>query len=326
MKKGMMFTLVVLIALSIVFIIAFSRTRYSITDKQQVYESRIMTMNDFIKSFESDAVRAIYISSFRSLIAMEDYVSSNAEFLNDTDYYFKQIFFDGQVIDDEYTFDIMNGSTFQDYQSKVSGIAREINIQFNSSVNSIHLEMANPWTVRVYVDISVNLTDFSGLASWRYNKTISSDIPIIDLRDPMYSVNTLGKLPVIIRKSHYKTFVNDTDNKNDTINLQIHLNNSYYINNTMAPNFLMRFENNISPDINGIESLVNLQVLADQGWVIGCNDRSIVDYLYFNETETDVWCNIQNMIFQPDNWFIMDTAHVDIYHINNTLDHSPCTC
>lgn len=325
-RRGIMFTFVVIIALSVLFVIAYGATRYSTLERQRVYETRILTMNDFINSFESDAERAIYISGFRTLIAMEDYVSHNAEFVNDTNYYFKQIFYEGYVREDNFTFDIMNASTFNDYEKKVNSIANDVNLRFNSSVRSIELSMANPWVVRVTVHMDINLSDRTGLARWEYNKSISGDIPITDLRDPLYSVKTIGKLPVLIRQSPYKVFVNDTDDMNDTTNLQDHLNESYYINNTDAPNFLMRFEGNFSPDPNGIESLVNLQVLADQGWVIGCNDISVVDYLYFNETETDVWCNIQNMIFTPDNWFILDTGHVDTYQINGTLEHGACYC
>jgi len=326
LKKGMLFTFVVLIALSIVFLIAFSQSKYSYLDKQQVIESRILTMNDFVKSFESDASRAAYISGFRSLIALEDYVAYNAEFVNDTDFYFKQIFYDGIVQEDNFSFDIMNQSTFKDYQMRVNIIANDVNLEFNSSVTDIRLRMFDPWTVEVTVDLFANLSDLQGLARWEFNRSVNAYIPILDLRDPLYSVNSLGKLPVTIRRSPYQSLVNDTDDKNDTYNLQRHLNGSYYLNNTMAPNFLMRFENNLSPDQNGIESLVDLQVLADQGTFIGCNEFSVVDYLYFNETQTEVWCSIQNMVFMPDNWFVIDAAHSEVYQINNTLTHVPCTC
>lgn len=325
-SRGMMFTFVVLIALSLVFLIAYSSTRQSITTKQQIYEARILTMNDFVKSFESDSERAAYIAAFRSLIALEDYVSQNAAFVNDTEFYFRQLFYYGNISGDDFKFDIMNASTFRDYERRVNLIARQVNMDFTTQVSRIDLEMANPWTVRVKVYVGVNLTDLSDLARWRYNTTVIAHVPIVDLRDPMYSVHTLGKLPVIVRKSPFTIFVNDTDDRNDTQNLQTHLNESFYISNPMAPNFLMRFENRIMPDENGIESLVNLQVLADQGVYIGCNEYSVVDYLYFNKTETELLCRIQNMEFPPDYWFVIDKEHIDIYQINNTLEHGPCTC
>jgi hypothetical protein len=172
--------------------------------------------------------------------------------------------------------------------------------------------------------IRYNLSDRANLARWAATRTVSSDIPIIDLRDPLYSVNTLGKLPVVVRRSNDTVFVNDTGDRNDTTNLQLHLNYSRYINSTLAPNFLMRFENNLSPDKNGIESLVNLQVLADQGVIISENNRSVVDYIYFGDDPDVQWCSIQNMIFVPDDWFILDTDHVDLYHVNGTLDYNLC--
>jgi hypothetical protein len=323
-KKGVLFTIVVIIFVAVIIILAQSRFRTTITDKQQRYESRIITMNDFLLSFHQDAERAIYISAFRTFIALEDYVSKKAVFLNNTDYYFQQIFYNGTIEDDNTTFEIMNASTFYDYQRKVNEIAGDVNLGFDSEVDQISLSMRDPWTATVQVTIRVNLTDRAGVASFFQNTTISADIPIIDLRDPLYSARTQGKLPTQVKKTNITLFVNDTGNINDTSLLQYHLNHSLYINSSRAPNFLMRFENNLSPDVNGIESLVNLQVLADQGYIISDNNRSVVDYIYFGESDTDNYCNIQNMIFPPENWFIIDKAHSEIYQVNTTLTHTNC--
>lgn len=323
-KRAMVFTIVALILLAVIFIIAMSRYRYTLSTKQAAQQERIAAMNDFLTSFQQDAERAAYIAGFRTLIGLEDYVSYKATFLNSTDYYFKQIFYNGSVLEDNYTFYIMNSSTFWDYQRKVDEIAGAVNMDFSSQVDRIDLSMKDPWTVHVDVHVQVNLSDRSRLASWETTRTISSDIPIFDLRDPLYSVNTLGKLPVIVRRSNITLFVNDTNDQNDTTSLQIHLNNSYYINSSMAPNFLMRFQNNLSADRNGIESLVNLQVLADQGVVISTNNQSVIDYIYFGTTSPAKYCNIQNMVFTPDNWFILDQAHAEIYQVNTTLAHTTC--
>jgi hypothetical protein len=323
-KKGIVFTIVVLFALTILFILAYSRSRLQIKDKENVVQARITTMNDFLDSFHADAERAAYISGFRTLIALEDYVSYRSLFVNDSAYYFRQIFYNGSLDDDNFSFNIMNESTFWDYQEKVAEKATEINLEFSSQVTAIDLDMVDPWTVRVQVHLLVNLTDYSHLASWNYSTVVTSLIPIFDLRDPLYSVNTLGKLPVTVRRTNFTLFVNDSANQNDTTNLQLHLNNSYYINSTSAPNFLMRFENNLHADPNGIESLVNLQVLADQGFVISDNNLSVVDYLYFGNNNTPNYCTIQNMDFEPDHWFILDRAHADIYQVNSTLEHDDC--
>jgi hypothetical protein len=83
-------------------------------------------------------------------------------------------------------------------------------------------------------------------------------------------------------------------------------------------------QNNLSPSPYGIESLVNLQVLADQGVVISDNNRSIVDYIFFGTVATNNYCNIQNMIFEPDRWFVLDDGHSEFYQINTTLTRTPC--
>lgn len=323
-RKGIIFTIVAILFISILIILAQSRSRTTIMDKQRIYESRIITMNNFLDSFHQDAERAIYISAFRTFVALEDYVSKKAVFINDTDYYFEQIFYNGNLSEENYTFEIMNNSAFHDYELKVNEIAEEISLQFTSEVDHITLSMRDPWTARVAVTIRVNLSDRVGVASFNHNTTITADIPIIDLRDPLYSVKTQGKLPTQVKRTNITLFVNDTGNINDTSPLQYHLNHSLYINSSLAPNFLMRFENNLSPDENGIESLVNLQALGDQGMQIDDNNLSVVDYIYFRETDTDNYCDIQNMIFPPEDWFTLDRAHSEIYQINTTLEHTNC--
>ncbi|MFH1400079.1 MAG: hypothetical protein ABIH41_01040 [Nanoarchaeota archaeon] len=136
-------------------------------------------------------------------------------------------------------------------------------------------------------------------------------------------METLGKLPVAVHQTNITTFVNDTGDKNDTSGLQYHLNSSLYIPSRSAPSFIQRFEGDLTPSPAGIESLVNLQVLADQGVPID-NNRSVVDYLYFGLNDTANYCDIQNMEFPPEYWFILDKAHSDVYQVNDTLEHDDC--
>ncbi|MFH1915727.1 MAG: hypothetical protein ABIJ21_00540 [Nanoarchaeota archaeon] len=323
-RKGVVFTIIVIILLAILIILANARSRHTIREKQDAQHAKIRQMNDFLTSFHADAKRAIHVSAFRALIGLEDYVSKQARLINDTEDYFVEIFYNGILQDDNTTFEIMNQSTFYDYQLKVDSIAQEINMNFTSDVTMINLSMSDPWTVKVDVGLIVTLFDQSDVAYFNYTTVVSAEVPIFDLRDPLYSVNTEGKLPVQVRRSPVPLFVNDTTDQNDTTYLQYHLNNSFYTNSSLAPSFIMRFENDLSPDPNGIESLVNLQVLADQGWVISTNNRSVVDYIYFGTEDYDSYCDIQNMIFIPDNWFILDKNHSDIYQVNDTLEHNDC--
>ena len=66
-----------------------------------------------------------------------------------------------------------------------------------------------------------------------------------------------------------------------------------------------------------------VRILGDQGWPIGTNNKSVVDWIYFGNVSTNNSCSIQNMVFTPD-WFIMDEQHLASYQINGTLEYSSC--
>jgi hypothetical protein len=160
------------------------------------------------------------------------------------------------------------------------------------------------------------INDSDGLASWSYTKMFSTKVPIDDLRDPLYSVNTIGKIQNTVRQANGSIFVNASNG--DTSNLINHLSNSLYIASTDAPSFLMRFYNDSSASPYGIESLVDFQDFSDQDVEIN-NQRSVVDYLYFGTSIADV-CNVQNM----PSWFKITSSDVGKYQLTS-LNWTGCS-
>ena len=96
----------------------------------------------------------------------------------------------------------------------------------------------------------------------------------------------------------------------DVSNLQKHVDNSLYINSSLAPSFLDRLQGKLSANANGIESLVNLQKLSNQG--LSISSKSVVDYIYFSSNNPSSY-NINGMY----NWFRLDNDHLDIYKVRN---------
>ena len=115
-------------------------------------------------------------------------------------------------------------------------------------------------------------------------------------------------------------FVNDTNNNTDT--LIEFVEGSYYTENSDAPSFLQRFTNDLTASPSGIESLVHLPSLSDQGLVV-INDSSVVDHIYFSASPgDDDNCNIAGMIFSP-NWLKMVNGTMSDYELDG-LTFTPC--
>ena len=315
-KKGLFYLLISSLFVIVMILVFLAYKEYSYTDRQKIVETRIRTINNFIKDIDSDSKRVIYISGFRALIALEDYVASSGQYLNNAEELFRVAFYNGTVNGTEVK--ILENSSYSDYLGKLRIIADRIGIDIDLNVTNITLYHDSPWSVNVIITTHVNLTDKKGLARWEFYKDYNTSVSLIDIRDPLYSVFTLGRVPNTIRISNITDYVNNTNN--DTTQLMIHINNSFYVENPLAPSFLMRMRGNFSSSPYGIESLVYIPELIEQG-VSYSTIRSLVDYVLFSNITgyENKACNVDNM----PTWFKMDTNHTNKYEINK-LNYAPC--
>lgn len=294
-KKGYAYLLIASILIAIVLIVFLTVQRYQYQDRQDIEEIRIKTINDFVKGFNDDVERATYISAFRTLLALEDNIANTGSFFNDTETQFRETFYYGII--DNSTPDIMRNSSFKDYLANVNNIANNMGINTSVNITSINLEHSDPWTIKVNIKANITITDQNKLVTWNYFKSFNSDLPIENLRDPLYSTFTGGRSPNIVTKNPYSELVNNTNN--DTNNLIQLINKSYYVASVDAPNFLMRFENDYStdPEGNGIESIVNIEELSNQEIEV-FTDRIKIDYIYFNDLSSSKVCNVETIPLQ----------------------------
>lgn len=312
-KKGYIYTIAVLFFAGLLLAIFYTQSNIGMTSNEQ---SVTMSMDDFLNDFERDAERAAFIAGFRSLIALEEHVASQGEYLSNFSGSFEEAFLNASI--NGIPYEVVVNATFEDYLERVSHEAQKTGLRFEAQVSNVDVYHLTPWTVAIDFRTRVLLNDSRDRTRFDYEKTFSSSFSILDLRDPIYSVETNNKAPNTIRTITYEEFVDDAGDKNDTTVLSEFLNESYYAASGNAPNFLMRFSGNFSSDENGIQSLVNLNRLDTQGIIIN-GAYSIVDYEYFTDTAAD-WCNIQNM----PNYFKVTNENSDYYEITTELERTPC--
>jgi hypothetical protein len=323
-RKALFYTLVAVIFLAVIIVVFGTYNKYKFQDRQEVYETRIRTMNDFIRDFQSDISRATYISTFRAMLAMEEYVSKTGQFIESktkTEELFREAFNNGSINGVQYP--IMNESDFQNYLGRVNAKARQIDIAIAANVTGVSIIQSDPWHLNVSFDIHVIITDMKGLAGWTYDSSTSTLVPIDDLKDPLYTVKTQGAMPNTIRRMNQSMMplVDDTSDTNTTTGLAHFINQSYYWNNTRAPSLLQRFYGDMSASPYGIESIIRLDSLQSQNPVLYPirKYQSSIDYLYFNETQTyPLICNIQNAN-TTTNWLVLDENHSNDYGVSGQL-------
>jgi len=314
-KKAIFYMFTVIVFLGIMSIIMYTYQSYSLRDKQEAVEIRLIAMNDFINDFNNDVHRSTRISATRALIALEDYVSTNEEYFSSLDDFnnaFKELFYEGAINGVNHS--LMIDSSFSDYETKVSGNANSIGLNFLINVTKIQLVQEDPWNVQVIIDAHIKLNDTSKLAYWDFNGTFVTSVPVDGLRDPLYSINTNGRLQNTVRKSNISMFVNGTD----TSGLIEHIQDGYYIEESDAPSFIMRFYANLSSSPYGIESIVNIPSINDQGLPVDEN-APVIDYKYFSGDYNANACDIENM----PSWFKLETTDLNSYNLTG-FNYTTC--
>ena len=305
-KKAVFFTIAAII-LSMAIILSIDvYTGYRLKEKMDVIETRVNTMNNFIKDVEQDLKNGVYISSFRAFLSVGQYIASNGTIIGDVEETFNELFIDGTINGQEAS--LMVDSTITDWAERIRAEADEIDIIANFTIEDTTLSQEDPWYLTVSININMEIRDKKETSSWSINKEVRTNVSILGLEDPLYVKNSYGRVSNTIRHSPFGYFVTG----NNVDNLLEQINESYYIATNMSPSYLMRLEGNLANSTMGIESFVNLQEFIDQS--LTTKDRSAVDYIYFgNQTTTN------HRINQTPSWFKLDSGHLTTYGVQDLV-------
>jgi hypothetical protein len=313
-KKGVFFTFVACIFLSLLIFSTSVGHNYELRQKSFVMETRVDTMNHFVSDVEEDIERAAYIAGFRSLISLVEHVISTGEYISDVNSSFNELFLNGTIDGTNSSFLVNN--TFVDWIDKIDDEASKINLIINFSINNISVTQADPWRIKIDVGVGINVSDEEEISSWNKNKVITSYVELDGFEDPIYVVETNGLVDNTVRRTNFSYFVSGTD----ISNLLEHTYGGYYIEFTGAPSYLMRLEGDFGSSAYGIESLVDIAELMSKG--ISAKDKSIVDYIYFGSNNPTKY-----HVSGAPSWFKLDNSsnaennqtHLDLYEVNGLI-------
>ena len=312
MKKGYVYTISILLLLGVLLALHTAQTN----NQQPIANNqlRMIAMNDFLSDLEQDLERATFIAGFRSFLAIEEHLIDTTAYLDSLEDTFFEAITKGTIQEQEY--EILNNSALKDYFLRINYTASQQGLIINLTTNNLVLSQVNPWSVRVTHEPTIYLLDARAGIEWNLTTTTTTNIPISNLQDPLYIIETNNRAPNEITRQEPPYYVHPTTN--DTTNLEETMINSYYAASEQAPSFLQRYEGNNTPHEQGIQSLINPELLSAQGITI-YDDRSLVDHLYFFEPGSADWCDIQGLPV----YFKIDDDNKVFYDLEG-LDASPC--
>lgn len=298
-KKGFFFTILILVFVSLVI---SSSLFFVKTQERKSVQKRIQTLNEFIFSAEEDMQRNVYTAGFRIIFLMEKEITENGAYISSLNDSFNESFFYGTY--QNQTQDLMVGATFPEIKTSLEDRARGINLNITMTNPRLVIDQSDPWHVRVTLTTQFYVRDLANLAFWNSTLVTQAQVPIATFEDPLYLVNTNGKISHVFVKTPYTVFAT----ANDTTNLALHLTGNYYKESTEAPSFLDRLQGINTPSVNGVESLVELPELAAQG--ITTQSKSVVDHIYFSSANPT-----SHRISGMPSYFLLDDAHLSDYNV-----------
>ncbi len=315
-RRGIIYTLVALTMLAVIAAVIFTELRAGDRGESEAVEDRIRAVDAYLVNLDGDASRAARIAGFRAFIAMEQHIVSTGEYFTDPEAEFLEIFRTGNLSGT--AFAVMENSSFDEYLARAKREAGTQGILFDVAVRNISFSQVEPWSVIITYALEMNVSDTKGTANWSTTRIIESSVPITDLKDPLFTKETFGRVQRVIRQTNVTVFVNDAGDANDTSGLKLHFNTTSYLAAGHGPDIMMRFEGNLSDSIYGIESLVDVNEISVQGLSVDAA-ASITDFEYFAGTIATA-CGIQNLTSA----FRFDAASLGVYQIAGNLTYGTC--
>src|SRR3989338_10322389 len=93
MNKKAIFYTTAAIALTAVIIMTYtSYNTYRLSDSMDVIQTRVETVNFFLKDVERDLDKGAFIAGFRALLGLNQFIVTNGTFLDDVNARFKEGF------------------------------------------------------------------------------------------------------------------------------------------------------------------------------------------------------------------------------------------
>jgi hypothetical protein len=341
-KKGFLFSLFVITALTLIVIIFRTKVEFKSELRADIFKNRVEASNAFLEDMEKDMERSLYVASYRAFLAADEYVYHFQEYLDNATVQIPELIKNGTI--NGTLMNSTNSSSFEDWIGRINSLARKYHINLTFDNMDIIVKHTSPWIIQIDLYTDVAIQDYEQIIEWNYRleRHTTIDIRTASFNDPMYYLegsknyieNTEGEAPKkiltnSIKETPYFPFWYNDSGTIVVDNLKAHTIGQYYIASSRAPSFMMRLEGNFEPSPeNGIESLVNsLNDTTGEIWLYAYDDGDeagedpccLVDYQFFTDEECQSFGiyklpKMNRVINMPDN-FYLDGMHVFDYNL-----------
>lgn len=346
-KKGIFFTLIAILIVSVLFISFSPRHGLAIKGQVPFTESRISAANDFVETVKTSYVpMALRMASYNALNALSEYLKQRNNGLfadySELNRNFAEVMLNGSIYceiggrNEHIPIDecLGLGRTFmgnRNFTQRLRDIENsskatlQIDTNFSrdwyGDYNVVLFQNNETGPFQVGLNITINFSVNAGIAWWNDTRRISTVFSFDGIEDPLYSVKSQSALGVL-----YTNVFNQTNITSWNItNTFWETEQRRYRYDKEGASFLTRFtESEERSECCGIESLINPFVMAAAS--VGNIEKPYVDWCFFGTrcplNQPGALWNISCITDTspaPEKFyrFALDTYHADSYNVTD---------
>lgn len=304
--KGAMFSIAAIIMIAAIALTGpYIGSRY--TEQANVNVQRLISMNNFIENINDDLDIALYTSSYRALVAVEDYIGTTGVYVDNASEKIATLMVDGTLYGNNST--LMINNTLNVWIDKMQIEAQKTGIAVAMTIDDVEVFHNDPWSIAIRASYTLHVDDSKGIAQYAIAEQRTSQLSIIEFTDPLSIVESSGLVPVKVNITPYEG--------NFEPNIAAHIQGNYFASWPGAPSYLMRLEGNMGASPFGIERLVDKFALGAQGLPI-YDMASSADQAYW-VNEPGYAFTVGPQFFRLDNASINGTSHIERYNLTSRV-------
>lgn len=155
----------------------------------------------------------------------------------------------------------------------------ELNIPSNLTVTGISIYQIDPWNVMVEANVSINIVD--SFAQWHLNKTYITNVSILGLPDPTYSVDVDGTVSGVSYPLTITTRLEDVNWTHSPSTLNIFALDELYFAYPSGPSYIDRLQGELD-NSGGVAGIVSVVIPTDKPY---SPDIPHVDYMFWRQED-----------------------------------------
>ncbi|MEM5772671.1 MAG: hypothetical protein QXL86_00360 [Candidatus Aenigmatarchaeota archaeon] len=201
-NKGLVYSFIALLLVlpSILLIIAYFNT-FRVEGENYVSKVRAENMKNFYSSLIADVKRSLKISTFRAILYATQNITESGKPLTNVDEKIAEMIHKGTLdgIDvPSLTSEPCN--TVNCWKENYTALANSLGYNLNIKILSISIKPYDSWNINSSITMEIELKDENMKMRIKRNVTESSIVPITGFEDPLYVLNTYGKVINLVKK------------------------------------------------------------------------------------------------------------------------------